>query len=718
MPHPDSFDLPRSQEPAMPDSIVDLRSIIHLLLTKSWLIIACVILALLIAVAYVKKAPRIYEAVTTVQVQQEDAKIVKSDQVVTEDLRGLDILNTVAEKLRNAALLEQVLVTNNLLQPGSAFATNGPEALARDEVIGRFASNVKASLRHDTRLIDIAVRNADPNLAARLANSLVENYLDQDAQAQFTATEAANKFLEHAAERQKEKLEASERALQDYRRKMGSVSLEQSQDIITPQLLDLSKRMTQTEVALIQARGQYENSLQMGTNIESLLAYPQIANDPDVMEISTDVARHENDFVLIRQRYREKNPKYIVAAASLDGLKQQMALTVQKVRARIQESLRIAYQDALTSQQGLQQELVNTESNAMQLSDAAVFFNVLSREVESDKAQYDALISRLGETRVEALINPERIRVVQPASVPGIPTYPKSKLIFVLSIFAGLGVGLGLSFLLESFNSSIRTVDEAERYLALPVLASIPKLSKTEVKDNVLATVTNHKSGKSETFRTLRTTLSLLGREEERKTFLFTSALPDEGKTFISINYAVSLAQQGLRTLLVDMDLRRPMLEKSFTGKRGVLPGVTDFFLGQKKLSELCLNHKDVSNLLWIPAGSFVPNPIELLSRSDFRQLLVEGVADFDRIVIDTAPVLPVSDALLLANKVQTVVLVVKDSKTPRSAVQRSMKMLKKVNAPLGGIVLNFFPNRLFAGHYHYLYDQYNHVQEEPLHSK
>ena len=216
----------------------------------------------------------------------------------------------------------------------------------------------------------------------------------------------------------------------------------------------------------------------MSTNIDDLLAYTNVMNDPDVAQIATDVAKHENEFVVIRQRYREKHPKYILAAASLDGLKQQLAATVLKVRTRIQESLRIAYENALTSQQGLEAQLHETETNAMQLSDVAVHFNLLLPEVESDKAQFDSIISRLGETKVEAQITPEKIRVIQPALVPELPASPKVKLIFALAVFGGLAVGLGTSFVLDSINTTFRTVDEAEHFLTLPVLGAIPKMAK------------------------------------------------------------------------------------------------------------------------------------------------------------------------------------------------------------------------------------------------
>jgi polysaccharide biosynthesis transport protein len=700
----DPMDLPPPQEPSVPGSIVDLHGFIRLLLDKGWLIVSCIVLAVIGAAWYVQRAPRIFEAVNTVQVEQEDRKVVKAEQVVSEDMRGLEILNTIAQKLCNTYLLEQVLATNHLLPAEAPALADGSNALTREEAVKRFARNVKTSLRRNTRLIDISVRDTNAYVAAQLANSLVENYLGEDAQTQHATTEDASAFLKREAKAQEIKLEASEQALQDYRRKIGAVSLQESQDIVTPQLQDLNKRLTQSKANLVQAQGAFQDSLKMSTNIEEVMAYPQIATDPDVVQISSEVERQTDNFVLVRLRYREKHPRYILASSSLEALKQQLAATVLRARARMQEGLRIVYQNALTSQQGLELELHGTETNAMQLSDSAVRFNVLAREVESDKAQYDALISRLGETAVAEKITPDRIRVIQKASAPDRPVSPKVKLIFALAILGGLALGLGLSFVLSSVNTSFRTVDEVEHYLTLPVLGAIPKLPKGASDSCKLVAAGDGNSAGAEVFRTLRATMSMLGREENRRTYLFTSSLPNEGKTFVSANYAACLAQRGLRTLLVDMDLRRPMVEEFFTGKRHHLPGVTDYLLGRSKFEEVCRQHEDVPKLFWIPSGGAVPNASELLAQADLKQMLSEGLAQFDRIVIDTAPLLPVSDTLLLASKVQTVVLVVQGCKTSRKAVERSVQFLKRANGSIAGIVLNLLPNRRFSGGYHYSY--------------
>ncbi len=705
MANSDPLDLPPQQEPTQPGSSSDLHGLLRLVLEKAWLIISCLVVAVVAVAIYVQRAPRIYEATTTVQVEQEDAKVVKAEQVVSEDMRSLEILNTVAQKLCNSALVEKVLEENNLLPPAGEVVTNGTKTLTRDDIISGFSKSIKSTLRRNTRLIDVTVSGTNPNLAAKLANGLVQNYLEMDAQAQQTTTAGANLFLQQEAERLKKKLEASDQALQDYRKKVGAVSLEQSQDIVTPQLQDLNKRLTECKASVIQADGVYQDALKMGTNVDMLLAYPQIAADPEVVQINTQVAQLENSFAVVRQRYRAKHPKYILAETSLAALKQQLTATVLKVRNRIQETTRLAYQNALTAQAGLDTQLHDAETNAMQLSDSAVRFNVLTREVQSDRALFDSVIGRLGETSMAQHITPERIRVIQPALVPEKPSSPKIKLLFLLAIFGGLGAGLGIAFLLYALDTSFRTVDEAESSLDLPVLGAVPRLRR--MKENTLVAAEDVNSSGAEVFRSLRATRSLLGRESERRIYLFTSSLAGEGKTFSSANYAASLAQQGLRTLLVDLDLRRPAVEKFFLGEERGLPGVTDYFLGRKKLDELIQQRKEIPKLFWMSAGSSVPNPAELLTQSDFPQFLKEALAQFDRIVVDTAPLLPVSDTLLLADKVQTVVLVVQSCKTSRKAAARSIQLLRNANAPIAGLILNMLPNRLINGYYYSYYHGY-----------
>ena len=234
------------------------------------------------------------------------------------------------------------------------------------EMVAQYAREVRASLRRNTRLIDLTVRNTDPQLAARLDNGLIERYLEQDARAQQATTENANALLREESNRLKKNLEASEQAMEDYRKDASSISLQQSQDILTPQLQDLSKRLTEGKALVIQAGGAYRDSLKMSADVADLLAFPEVAADSDVVETSGELTKSENEFALICQRYRAKHPKYILAAASVEwALKEQLAATALKVRTRIQESRRIAYQRSLTTEDGLQTALTDTENSAL-----------------------------------------------------------------------------------------------------------------------------------------------------------------------------------------------------------------------------------------------------------------------------------------------------------------------------------------------------------------
>jgi polysaccharide biosynthesis transport protein len=703
MPKPDFITMPNadlidSASSSPHGGTMNFRKFIELIYDKIWLLVSCVVVAVFLAIIYLLIAARVYEATATIQVEQEDPLFNKTSMTSSTEMDE-EIFNTVAQKLSNLSLLEKVLEENKLLAPGSS-TNNLADALLRDNIIAKFSKNTKISLRRNTRLIDVSVRDTDPRLAAKLANSLLHDYLEQEALMRETANEGDSAILRQEADRFKQKLEASDQALQDYRKQIGSVSLDQSQNIITPQLQEISTRLTQSKADLILAKGAYQDSLKMPTNVDDLMAYPQIITNTDVAQISADVERLNSDFAIVRQRYREKHPKYILAESSLNAIKNQLAITAIKVRSRIQETMRITYENALTAEQGLEMQLHDTENKALQLSDYSVHFDVLAREVQSDKALYDAVIMRLGETVGSTQITSESIRIVQPPTVPHKPISPKVRVVLMMAILGGLGLGAGLIFLFKAGDTSFHGADEVEQTLGLPVLGLVPKLSNFNNDDSHDALM-DLKSINVEGLHTLRANLLLLELENEKKTYLFTSSVPGEGKTFISVNFAASHARQGKRTLLIDLDLRCPMIEKVFRGNTTNAPGVTDYFLGTKSFNELYQPHPDIPKLFWMSSGKLAPNPTEILMQIKFQQLLNEAMLQFDCIVIDTAPILPVSDTLLLATKVQTIILVVEACKTPRMSVERSVQSLKNVKAPISGVLLNLLPTRRLIDYYY-----------------
>jgi capsular exopolysaccharide synthesis family protein len=372
--------------------------------------------------------------------------------------------------------------------------------------------------------------------------------------------------------------------------------------------------------------------------------------------------------------------------------------------------------------------------------------------VESDRSLYESLLQRMKETSVTGPVEQAPYTLVEEPMVPSYPSKPNVRRTVTLAFAFSLLLAVGGLIALDMFDSSLRSVDEAERFLNLPALVGIPNhrhlsvkgghrhspdpssragstygsgyprqdnnpeeveefastvLAKSDRENYPIAAIEDPASSLAEAYRTLRVSLSMLGPEEERRVLLFVSAIPEEGKTYTSLNTAVVLAQQGYRTLLIDADLRRPSLHKAIQARVQMPIGLTDFFSGNSKLQEV-IQQTDIENLFLLPAGRRAPNPAELLSSSDLGKLIEQLLKKFDRIVIDSAPVNAVSDTLVLAPHAHKTILVIRAGKTHRKAIERGLLLLRKSGAKLAGFVLNRLPTGRAASYYYYYYgDKY-----------
>ena len=739
-------------EPMAAGNVVrDLQSFWFLLLGRLWLIGAIVLVGTVLTVSYILTRPKLYQATATVQVERQDQSAIKA-QTYGDAQSGLEQLNTIVGKFHSRPLLASVLVQAGLISSNSSMAlsldpalslvlldstSNTPSAAATAanqgsngvhgsilpttagfsvskqelQVIAGFEGQTKATLQRNTRLIDISVTDRNPEMAARLANLMVENYLKADFSIKSTSSRSQGEFFKVEFDRLATKLQTSEQALQDYKEQVGTVELADLGGARDDQLQEYQRQLTVAQADLIRLKSAYDESLKMGTNVNELLAYSAIASDPRVQLVQTAIAQKDADLLQLKQQYREKNPKYILAVNTLDGLKEQYVITVLAIRNQIQESFRLPYENALTTQKGLANELGKVQVKSLDLSQKAIHYNLLAREVASDQAMFDAVSQRLNEMSVSSQLAPVNISVVQPAYPPGAPSSPKVNILLFLGFFGSLGLGLGWVIILDRFNTSLRTVDETEEFLQLPVLAAIPRLDldSADYRNRLVVASQEAHSAEVELFRTLRASISMLGKDQERRSFLFTSSFPKEGKSFTSCNFAASLAQQGLRTIVFDLDLRRPRLEDFLTGQTSHIPGLTEVLENKVALSAVIQTHPQVRNFFWVAAGAMIPNPSELLSQGLFKKVLTQALKDFDRVVIDTSPLHPVKDALLVATDVSTVIVLVDGSKTARKPVAKTIQWLRNVNAPVAGVVLNLLPrNRKGQGYNYYQYYGYS----------
>jgi capsular exopolysaccharide synthesis family protein len=658
-----------------PTLTFDLVHYYHLLISKAWVIVLFVMLSLAAAITYLIRAPKIYESRAVIEVGQETPRVNNIQDFDTDNNNNSnDDLKTIEQALTSDTLLLHVVKANGLdKDPSFAPPKEDGSRYLDAELVGRFKSKVNVLVRRSTRLIDVTVGDTDPQLAQQLAASMVREFVNQSFEQELGLSATATDYLRQEADHLKAKLQNAEQAVQKYREDHNAVSLEDKQNIIVEKLKDLNLKVTEARSERLKLEADVATIKQgKARTPEELLQLPSVAALPVVATLRQELADKESKFK---------------AESQLRGLQQSLNRTLVNVGNMVIKS----YEAAKATEGKLTAELREQEQAALELNKIAIPYNALVREVETDRALYESVLTRMKVNNVAKGIWANNIRVIETPFVADRPAKPVKRKILMLALLGGFVVGCGLVLGTDMADSSIRSVDQIEKTSGLSVLTSVPE-SKRKNRDKVSALTSDPASYEAEAFRSLRTALSFLGPEKERKTVLFTSANPAEGKSYCSLNYAVALAQTGLRTLLIDADLRRPNLSKVVLAD-GKGRGLTDCLSGHANIIDCC-EQTSIEDLFILPAGERASKPAELLASCDFAGLLKEAVLHFDRIVLDSAPVNAVSDTQLIAKDVQSVVFVVRAVKTPERAIVRACSLLAQTGSHPDGIVFNRLPRR------------------------
>jgi len=589
---------------------------------------------------------------------------------------------------------------------------------------GALSGMVRPVIRRGTRLIDLYITNRDPVMAQRLAEAVGREYIRNSIEHRAAFSQESLRYLLEEEERLKVNLQKSEVAVAEYKEKTpdalqlgGGAAATGSQagagagaggsrgGLVEDKLQELSTKLTAAKSERLRLESELNQVEEAGNNLDELLAVPSVAAAPMVNERRRDVAQMEGTIAALAQRYKDKHPKMIGARASMKEAQQSLRQAVLAQPAL----LRNAIEQATHAEESLQAAANAQEKAALALNKAAIGYQELARQAETDRALYESVLRQIKETNLTKDVKTNAVSIAEHASLPHGPVSPIPSKAITLGLLAGLVAGLTFVFGADALDRSIKTVDQAEAILGLPVLAAVPETRSAELKkgnkgaasrDGAITyrVVEEAPEGPvAEAFRNLRASLSLLGPEPDRKTFLFTSALPTEGKSFTSVNYALALAQQGHRVLLIDGDLRRPSIHKVFQQadnqarrlRSDEMMGIVDYLVGTAELRDAARTvltadaetFVDRTNrgaaprrgeLSILAGGRRAPNPAELLSGYSFKELLAEAAEHYDRVVIDSAPILAVSDTLLMVPYVQTSCMVVRANRTPRNAVSRA----------------------------------------------
>ena len=671
------------------------RELWQVLVEKAWLIACIMAAAAAIGVWVGVRSPVVYQSKAVIELDFGEKKVLAIDDFEKRDKGGgVDFLNTIANNVRSSAIIKRVVVGQSLTN--HPYFTGGSNAPSEQMVVSSVSGAVDARLRRMTRLIDVTVELGDRMLAQTVAQSVVDEYIKERNEVRAGVGTNTSQFLMAEETRIKEKLLLAERAAEQYLR-TNSSSLIQSQNIVTEEFKALNERRAVATDERRDVERDFEMTRRVGVKVAELLTLSTVSRVPEVVALKEKLQAQEAVLVNHQLRYKEKHPEMIKARAELESIRQQFEAEVLKAPLR----LGLQLQAAIEKEKGLEAAFKEQEKKLSDLNARRSGYEHLQADVTLHRSLHDAVIKRLRELDiVSGDKSKSEVRVIEPANLPLTPIRPNKKMLLLYALAAGAALSVGVIWLLVQLDTTIKSVDHAERILGLPVLGAVPKNKLIRDGKGRLFISDDPQSLCAEAFRSMRASLGLLGREEDRKVVFFTSAVPSEGKSFCCVNYAVAYAQQGKRTLIIDFDLRKPTLAESFGIKEDHF-GVSDVLLNKAQL-EQAVQTTRFDNLFLLTAGTTVPNPAELLSGQWTSKLIKEASAKFDHVVLDNAPINAVSDALMIVKEAQTVCLVANARKTSYRAVLRALEMLRRAGAKPSGVVLNFLPQSAGSGYYYY----------------
>jgi exopolysaccharide transport family protein len=652
-----------------------------------------------------------------------EVRILKSDLLALQVIRQLNLDKPPEFAAKSKSPSSPLELTTDAMQPDSARTS---------AVLAGFKGSLQVSLVPNTRIIEIRYRSPDKNLAARVVNTLANTYVEQNFKTRFESTMQASDWLSKQLVDLQIKVETSQEKLVKYQKEHEILGIDEKQNITTAKLDELNRELTAAESARMEKESIYHlvqagdsDSIAAAANVDGT-ARGSSANSTLLEKLREQQADLKIQVAQLSTQFGPSYPKLAQLNSQLKEVDVQIQSEMRKVAAR----LRGDYLAALQRETMLRGALEKQKQEANKLNESAIEYSLLKRDVDANRTLSEGLLEKLKEAGVTAGLRSNNFRIVDVARVPTAPSGPNILRNLALALALGLSTGIGLAFLLESMDNTVRTPEQAQAVSALPSLGMIPlgsrstrevagreKLSLASSKEAVeLVTKSRPRSQMAESYRALRTSLLLTFAGGPPKVILITSALPEEGKTTTSVNSAIVLAQKGTRVLLIDADLRRPSIHKTLG--MGPKLGLSNVLTGTATLPQAIIPSTILPELFILPAGTPPPNPAELLASAKMKNILEELRKQYDHIVIDSPPTLSVTDAVVMSTDADAVVLVIRSGHTTKPALRRARDILMQVNARVCGVLVNAVDLNSPDYYYHYEYQgKYGHgyYQEDVL---
>jgi len=678
-----------------------------ILLRHKWLIVSAVLVALGLGTVIAFSTTPIYEAVGRIVINREGgetAGLKNADATESDSYDDYMVsMDTQTHVLESDAIAKLVIAklgldSNPAFAGKAATAANAPAAASPEDAheaalrragpfVGQFHRSLQINSIPRTRLLEIRFSSPDPTLAAKVVNTVIDTYIEQNYKTHLEATTRTSDWLTQQLSELQMKVEQSQEKLVRYQKEHGILGIDEKENIVTSKLDELNKELTAAEGDRMQKESIYRLASSGDPDLLSNL-------DPSstLIKLRSQEADLHRQIAQLSVEFQPTYPKLQELNNELASVQADIKVEVQ----RLAEKYKKDYLASLEREKLLRASLENQKSQENQLNESAIEYSLLKRDVDSNRQLYEGLLQKLKEAGVMTGLRSSNVRIVDPASPPMVPSSPNIPRNLAMSLLLGLVGGVSLAFILESRDNTIHSLEQAQMITALPSLAFIPLAggsnralmrAKRPTAAAALASAAQPKSQIAEAYRALRTSILLSRIGQSAKVLMVTSPLPQEGKTTTTVNLATVLAQHESRVLLIEADMRRAGISQVFGLESKI--GLSTVLAGKTGAEEVIQPVPGIPNLFLLPAGESPANPAAMLGSSRMRDLLGTLGALYDYVIIDTPPVLSVTDAVLLSKLADSTMLVIRAGMTDKGALRRVCDVLAHVDARIVGVILN-----------------------------
>lgn len=709
----DPFGPGAALQPGSGHSTFDLAEYWRLAVKYRFMIIGCLVAAIVLGTVATLLMTPIYRASATIQIDREAARVLNVDEVQPREslIQGEEFFQTQYGLLRSRSLAERVVESLGLASSDEfleLMKVDPPEvegnaatrvARRRELVIETIQNHLDVAPVRGSRLVTVSFESPDAALAARVANAYGENFIQANLDRRYESSAYARTFLEDLIAQTKAKLEDAERQLVAYAGTQQIINLREAdaetgreaQSLAATNLASLNDALATARASRLAAEAKWRQAAGA-----SLMTLPEVLQNPTIQRLTEERAKVDAEYQQKLQVYQPAWPEMV----QLDARRTELTEQINSIAVGIRNSIRGQYTVALNGERALQNQVDGLKGDVLDMRERSIQYNILQREVDTSRTLYDGLLQRYKEVGVTGGVTSNNISIVDTAQVPDRPSKPRLLLNLVLAALVGLGLGAAAAFVLEALDETLASPDDVESKLGLPTLGVVPLLDRGETPLEALSDV---RSNFSEAYYSLRTALQFSTPDGAPSTLLVTSSRPAEGKSTTAYAVAINLARLGRKVLLADGDLRNPSMHRLVGVDNDT--GMSNLLSGAAGLSTLArpTGHEGLD---FIPCGPLPPNPAELWGGDRLKRVLEEAGQVYDHIVIDGPPVLGFADAPLLSSAVRGTLFVLESKGTRRAQARGALRRLAIGNGRiLGAVMTKFNTKTVQYGGYDYAYD-------------